>query len=160
LRALFKKNWPLHYKKMKDLIDEKFFYKEFIAVVERATKNRIWNYRGLTEGQIPYVLCCLADFNGRSGLQSPKRKYWYRFWFSRRDSHLEELWIRPQEDVYLIAGSYDIPADSSIPGTESLVDLTHHLIDANFLQEPRESLHPGIVRGVENWFKAHPRLFP
>lgn len=161
LRARFRKYWRHHYARLVEIIDRQFFYREFLVLLDRATKNRVWEYRGLREDQIPYTLCCLADFNHVTGLQKPPRERWKRFWFSQKTSHLEDLWIRGCPEVTLMAGKYEIPKDGSSPGKADIDDLHSIEIDGTFLHKTElGELHPGVVKGVENWFAKHPHMFP
>lgn len=142
LRLAFARNWRSHFHVLKELVTA-FSIEEFIALIERADEKRVWNYVGLPERLIPYVLVLLADFTPDTAYR-PDRAYgrfrprtrWERFWVPERPRSLSDLWIKVPPIDYIVRGGFHLPNDpAALPSVDDY-DVDTFVFDAHFLDGP------------------------
>lgn len=150
LRSDVRRNWKRHFSALSNLVPF-LSPEEFTSLLEIASERRVWDYRGLQEENVPYVLVLVADFppwtsikrNGR-----PERKLWFRFMYRSQVQSISDLWIRPSERPVLYRTSFISPKHRN--GRPAYEDLQ--------LSKPMdESLPPRdppdfVAKSVEGWF--------
>jgi hypothetical protein len=154
LKNFFLNRWDLYYSKLRELIPY-LSKSEFLALIQRANKLRIWEYRHLMLWEIPYVFVLLNDFPGtcHSKIDNGKcRKYWFRFWYDSSINELSDLWINRHSDPVLFRASFIQPGRRGVtPGIEKMVKFNSIQRDINYLDRPLpRSLPEWLSKGVEN----------
>ncbi len=163
LRSQFKRNWRQHWACFTDLTDHGSV-SEFVTVLERANRLRIWEYRGLAEEHIPYVLATLADFPVANSIpdpnppRTPQRQHWLRFWFEGAARTLEGRWNATASPPGLMRADMIDPGTGKRPSKAAVVNVIGIPLTASFLGW---SVSPGkfVVDEMADFFKNHPKLF-
>lgn len=133
---------------------------EFIGLLEIAMENRIWDYKGFRETDIPYSLLLLADFPPWTSTRrnrTHERRLWNRFWYSPNVRTIDMLWIEPVERVQLFRAFFEPPARRN--GRLAYEDLIRYdpvPIDRNFLEGPEPRVATFVDATVEAWLAARP----
>lgn len=156
LRASFQRNWRSHYRLLQHLVP-KFSVREFETLVERADRQRIWEYVGLPEYLLPYMFVMLADFPPNTGLPKkgnlPGRNFWYRFWFAVPvDNQIDNLWINENAGQHLIRGEFDPPAPGREFPRSDVFDFAVLPIQRGFPAQDERLLSDFIERTVQEIF--------
>lgn len=137
---------------------------ELDILLGRAREMRIWEYRGLVECQVPYVLPLLADFppwtsaTNREGQRS--RKMWFRYWYSSSVRAISDLWIQPPATTTLWVGYYRPPKrQSGVPSNGDLIKVKEVQRNLSFLGGKEDAHCPSrsekLLQVVERIFSRH-----
>lgn len=155
LRASFQQNWRAHYRVLQELVP-KLSVNEFVTLVGRADRQRLWEYVRLPEDLVPYMLVMLADFPPRTGLPAkrpfPGRTHWYRFWFPLPLNDPADLWIRGNVTEHIIRGEFIPPTRGREFPDPDTFDFVVLPIRSGFLATPGTPLAPYIEQRVQEMF--------
>uniref|UniRef100_Q07NW2 Uncharacterized protein n=1 Tax=Rhodopseudomonas palustris (strain BisA53) TaxID=316055 RepID=Q07NW2_RHOP5 len=161
LRAAVRRHWHAHYSVLRGIVPF-LSPEEFVSLLQFASERRTWDYRGLCESQIPYVMILLADFppwtSTRKGGQN-ERHLWFRFWYSRHAQSIEDLWTRPRGQPMLYRGSFTPPdRQNGRPLFDNLLADKPVDLDYDFLTRETRVPPQFVSNHVERWF-LHSRYF-
>ncbi|WP_107986846.1 DUF7830 domain-containing protein [Neisseria mucosa] len=137
LKKQFKQNWKQHYEFIRKNLIENLAPSELGNLLKEANRLRIWEYEGLQEHELPYVLCTLADFpqQDKKVFKQYTRTLWTRCWF---DSSLEDfnlLWIENSRPTGFWVACYTPPTGKQkIPRLDNLVKAERISIGSDYLQ--------------------------
>lgn len=142
LKQQFFRHWQQHYYLMNRLT-KNLQPPEFEKLLHQADNLRIWEYSGLQEHEIPYVLCTLADFppqakNENEIKEKPwLRRCWFRFWFDSPIEDFNHLWIEGNRPTGYWITYYRPPIGKKrIPGIDDLINSYKQNIQQDFLTQP------------------------
>lgn len=154
MRTRFVATWRQQFTRVSEMVPH-LSMGEFIELLERADKCKLWEHAALTEGKIPYGLVTLADFSPATGIKSggtPKRQLHFRFIYAAGVTRLEDLWIRPQGLATLFRLSYTAPAGGGAPQPTALLKRAEQSTHDKFLSGAARALSPTQVTWCEKWF--------
>ena len=152
LKQQFLEHWKHHYAFMRGLTKNLSPW-EFEQILQEATRLHIWEYAGLLEYEIPYVLCTLHDFppqplHKEGTNERFRRRCWFRFWFDTTATDFNELWINGERPCRYWVAYYDLQKNKKRPGMEDLKNAYSIEINDNFLHTSVE-LNDKLVYLVE-----------
>ncbi len=161
LRADFKANWVVHWLEFNRLTDHGSV-DEFVEMLERACRLRLWEYRGIRIDHLPYLLVALADFPCVNSIHSrgiPQRRYYLRFWFDGASRTLEGRWNAIASPPSLFRAEFIDPGSGSRPTAAAVVGITTVPMSSSFMSSTRPA-GSFVVAKMDAFFKKHPKLFP
>lgn len=157
IRREFKTTWQHQLSHLESLVPALHVY-EFLSLLELADKWRIWEYSGMTAGDVPYVLLVLADFSTFTAQKNQdgtsKRRFYLRFFYDAALKDIEDLWIWPGEKPTLHRVSYAPMVRGGLPTEKNINKSTSVDAHNDFLIEltPIPAKPAWLVRVVETWF--------
>lgn len=133
LRAVFFKNWRLHWAHILEIIPMSNIF-TLIEFIRYADGTKFWSQPGLREWFIPYIFLATCDFPPpKSSKGAATRPNWIRCRFDARVRNPQDLWIRTEGDWGFIRAEYITPARGAEPGPKHLIDVTIMTPDDGFL---------------------------
>jgi hypothetical protein len=161
LRSLFKANWGKHWHEFQAITDHGSV-NEFVEMLRRANRYRVWEYRGLEEWHIPYVLVALADFPRKNSVPDvngqPLRQYYLRFWFAGGHRTLEGRWNLLSRAPDLMRAEFIDRGNGRRPSAAYVVSVDVVPVSAAFLTRSVSPAGP-VPATMAAFFKKHPKLF-
>jgi hypothetical protein len=161
LRAIFKATWRVHWFEFNRLTDHGSV-DEFVEMLERACRLKLWEYRGIGIDHLPYLLVALADFPRANSIHSggtPQRRYYLRFWFDGASRTLEGRWNSLASPPALQVAEFIDSGVGNRPTAAAVVRVTTVPMSSAFLSGTRPPGH-FVVTKMAAFFKKHPKLFP
>lgn len=129
---------------------------EFIDLVRRAKDNRSWAWQNMPTWSIPYMLLLQCDYKPFAGKKASRELY-FRFWFSRENNELNELWINgEQNEVTLFRASYELPRGVRRPHEEHMTRAPKFFnVDSTLYDEMNDDLHEYVSSRLTTELLAH-----
>lgn len=150
LKADFADRWPWIYKRLSELVGN-LSYKEFIEILNLSLRDRVWEYRHLDIGQLPYVFALMIDFTKKGGF--PRRARFRRFWLlPGLPGH---YWMWPEQASQLCRGEFITPRNGDRPGAEDLIDFEIINPNRDYLAARRPFINPDIVDIMGRWLRRN-----
>lgn len=160
IRREFRATWRQQLNHLESLVPA-LHIDEFLELLELADRWRIWEYSGMTAGDVPYVFLVLADFSTLTAQQEPdgssKRMFYFRFFYDAALRDIEDLWIWPGERPVLHRVSYTPTVRGGPPPEKNIKRSTPVEVRNGFLLDlkPIPEKPRWLVQNVEAWFNRN-----
>lgn len=148
IKHAFAANWQRHYDKLRSLVPY-LSLDEFTEILKIANREKIWYYKDINEGVLPYIFATLIDFTPDNSYKK-SRKYWLCFLFDNTVRGYDDLWIYRDVPLKFWRASFSKMKGKSRPKLDDLVRITEVEISDDFLKGD-VPLNSYIEKYVSDW---------